>query len=406
MTFPAPTTSTALRRPARRRLAAVTVAAVMLAAACSSTDDPDDSAPAATTPPATTAPAATPTTTEAPPTTTAPPDTAPATTAAPEDLSGDDDAEELAATRAAVVERRVLEELARAWPEPAETVEPSYDRRSPNGLLPDGAYFDHAAIRALFPACPPPDDDNWRSTWYGRLLFTVEEMAEIVGYWDRAYANWDTVISTYGGDPVGTGWRTDEQLAMVYTGGLITAANVSDYLFYETTNDTWSIGYDDVVTPETLNSEIPPSYGPYLWADGTYTMKSLYLRAAAVGYIADESQPEIADRQWAFVLDTGVPTDGQPNPQGVSVADLLAEWMISVYNLEPNKRGEPTAWAMRTLLDTRDLRCVVRAMRSVCGFGGSPDELAAIIGEQAADTLSGGHRFGALMRNLVCPQNT
>lgn len=400
----------------RARWLTALLAAAMLAAACSSTPEDEAAAPATT--------AASPTTG-----TTAPDETAPVTTgSAPTETTEaadaaettapatTDDAEEPEVTEAEADESTAVagertpddaddgasglpdaktgeadaEATAEDDPEAAETAEPSYENRSTGSVFPDNAYYDHDAIRALFPHCPPLDGGSlgeW-APWIG----------EVFDYWDETYKGWDTDSVPLAGRWIASGWWTDEQLDRFRPGAGITAASAREHAEYHSNID-YTTMWSGSNVPQGGAGNIY-SYGPFLWADGTYTFENLYRRLASYGYVNSESERVNLSETLRVVRDSGLP-GGDPNPPEVDVTMLLVEWTVTRYRHPPTMH-EPAAWAMRSLLDARDPGCVAAQMRSVCDYDG--DDMAGVIGEQAAELLDRNHRFGQVLWSLVCPE--
>ena len=152
--------------------------------------------------------------------------------------------------------------------EETETAEPNYEGRSPDSVFPSRAYFDHDAIRALFPECaPPPPVPQWMVDHFAR--------------WDPIYAGWDTDSQRLSGLQIASGWWTDEQLAVWRPDSGITAASARRDGTYSRDLDTvllWPVG------PAPENKVEGYAY-PYKFADGRVTMPTLYARAASRGYV-------------------------------------------------------------------------------------------------------------------------
>lgn len=267
-----------------------------------------------------------------------------------------------------------------------ERAEPDYRNRSPNSVFPLDAFYDHAAIEALFPRCPPPSG--------GSLSEWAPWIGDVLDYWDKTYARWDT-DSGFGSSRVATGWWTDEQLEMWLPGSGITAASAGSDIGYHYANDT--LGLWISYNPPADNPR--PYYYPYMGSDGTYTFEDLYRRIEPLGYRYEQADPDNRSTPRAYIRDEGIP-GSEPNPRGVDVTQVMLEWMLTRY-VEPPTKREPSAWAMRTLLDAHDPSCVKRMMRRVCAYDGN---LTDALGEQAAEVLDRSHHFGRVLWSLVCPE--
>ena len=130
--------------------------------------------------------------------------------------------------------------------------------------------------------------------------------------------------------------------------------------------------------------------------DGTpyYYLRELYLRLeGSVGYVSAGW-----DYKAKWVRDDGLPTIS-PNPTKVRLAKLLWDWMDARYNFVPVDR-EPTAWAMRTLLEARSSNCIGFRMKAHCrsgDFHNSP---------HMRHPSQGGSRLGAVLWSTICPEIT
>ncbi|WP_420446035.1 hypothetical protein [Candidatus Poriferisodalis sp.] len=251
------------------------------------------------------------------------------------------------------------------------------DETSAYSVFPARAYFDHAAIRALFPNCPPPPG--------GSLAGWIDDLFD---HWGGVYAGWDTDSERLSGLQIASGWWTDEQLADWYPGGGITATSARRDGTYDRELDTvklWPVG------PAPAKGPVAHAHYPYRWPDGTYTFRDLYLRAESRGYSADGA-PAGQGVTLTHIRDDGMPGNA-PNPPDVDVANLLIEWMLYRYT-QPPTTGEPAAYAMRTLLEAHNPNCVAAQMRSICDFDGKINE----------PLLHREDRFGRVLWSLVCPQ--
>ena len=253
------------------------------------------------------------------------------------------------------------------------------DETSADSVFPARAYFDHAAIRALFPNCPPPPG--------GSLAGWIDDLFD---HWDGVYAGWDTDSERLSGLQIASGWWTDEQLALWRPGSGITAASARRDGTYDRKLDTvklWPAG------PGPARQTRQHSYSPYRWADGTYTFKDLYLRAESRGFVREEGGPAVgAGVLLSHIRDGGMPGNA-PNPTEVDAGMLLLEWTLYRYTRPPTT-GEPAAYVMRTLLEAHEPNCVAAQMRSICDYDGEITE----------PLLGRDDRFGRVLWSLVCPE--
>ena len=386
------TITTRSRRHSRAVFALL--AAALLAAACS--DDPDTSQP----PPGTEAPEPTFVTVEPADTTSATepavvettvPDTTeapepavvettvPDTTEAPEPTADTVPAD----TTEADSEEPVTDDPDGDGPagadEPDTTEAQPEDETSAGSVFPARAYFDHDAIRALFPNCPPPPG--------GSLADWIDDLFD---NWDGVYAGWDTDSERLSGLQIASGWWTDEQLALWRPGSGITAASARRDGTYDRKFDTvklWPVG------PAPTRQPVPHSYGPHKWADGTFSARNLYLRAESRGYASEEGgHRSTAAESLTHIRDDGMPGNA-PNPTEVDAGMLLLEWTLYRYT-QPPTTGEPAAYVMRTLLEAHEPNCVAAQMRSICDYDGEITE----------PLLGRDDRFGRVLWSLVCPE--
>ena len=271
-------------------------------------------------------------------------------------------------------------DAAQPEPDPAETPETDRDdspepeiRRTPGSAFHDAWYWDHAAIRALFPECPPADvaADSW--------VYRVRD------YWDAAYAGWDLDVRLLppDGTTVASGWWTDEQLDMAYPGLGDTAESAHSHARYDARLDTvylWPVGGGGDLS---VLGGMGVSYAPQLFDDGSYAFENLYRRLTAAGY----TNPGSSDDLLPYVRDDGASGVNLPD---TDVGALLGEWTITRYQYPPTVH-EPAAWAMFTLLDARESGCVVEQMQAVCDSG------------DGEGLLTRDDRFGRVLWSLVCP---
>lgn len=222
----------------------------------------------------------------------------------------------------------------------SETGEPekNYENRSANSQFPesDGFYFDHDEIRAAFSDCAPSFTPDWFSEW-----------AAVI---DDLYAGWDTEATVLSdGSRVATGWWTDENLAARWTPApTADEAKQTGVIGQYGGFSLWGTGSVDVR---------PPSWWLFPWPD---YMIELYDRLAVYGYNAKDAAA------WHWVTDTGItPHHRMPDYEYSETRSLLFWWMMYRYQMPPINK-EPTAWAMRTLLEARDGNCVANAMLWGC----------------------------------------
>ena len=411
MTFHATNTpSPPTRRTAWRRLAVV-AAAAMLAAACSSTSDNADDSDPAVTPPATTAhettvPAATTAAqiAEAPTATAAPLGTTPAVTApdarsdddttSPADITSDENTtpdgdtgpqDTTPAGDTAAGDTPDGDTVNDTGPaetgDTTDTTEPADPaagrpepeiRRTPGALLKDSWYYDHAAIAALFPECPPDSlaADDWR--W------------RVFDYWDETYAGWDLEarVPVAGDPPIAAGWWTAEQLERAYPGYGLTAESARADVRYSAALDAVYLWQGHGGSLSVL-ADLNVSYAPLDLGDDIYAFENLYHRVAAVGY----TNPDTDNDLYPYIRDDGASGGNLPD---TNVADLMWEWTMTRYQYPPTVH-EPAAWAMRTLLTARESECVAEQMQAVCDSG------------EGDGLLARDDRFGRVLWSLVCP---
>ena len=293
-----------------------------------------------------------------------------------------------------------------------------YQNRHPDSVLPasDEYYFDHDEIKVLFPECRAP-----RNPYLPRppIFASIEHDGKIISkdlwrgmaldFWEETFENWDTEIYEIeafvpGTDEtfekqVASGWWTTAQLRMYHPDSTMTADSARLEAAYDEDIELLVlVSFSRPAKELTVNSDwmVAPIKG---WHDGRtyYYLKDLYHRlSGAVDYVSESgssaSQNEIA--RW--VRDDGLPGDG-PNPLEVRPQYLLWDWTDSRYSFMPIDR-EPTAWAMRTLLEARDSACVADQMRDHCESG----EFHA--SPHMRNTSHGGTRLGAVLWSTVCPE--
>lgn len=271
-------------------------------------------------------------------------------------------------------------------PEAVEVAQPYWKYRSVGTAFPDSAFYDHNQIKALFPHCPPQE---------GRSFGWVDD---VFAYWDETYARWDTESQLVEGSDgrsyrIATGWWTDEQLEMFRPGDGITAASARQHAGYWADANYLTLWPAGGVPSGVGIAERYVAFWPRQSADGRYTFENLYRRLESIGYRDTDDDRPTALETLAVVRDDGVSGNG-PNPAGISVGHMLAEWMITRYQFPPTTR-EPAAWAMRTLLTEREALCVAEAMTAVCN---------GQVEEPLSPVLDRDHRFGRVLWSLVCPE--
>lgn len=219
-----------------------------------------------------------------------------------------------------------------------------YENRSPDSVFPaaDAWYFDHDEIRAAFPDCPPA------ARWQMPEWFV--EWAEIP---DALYAGWDserTVLAD--GNVAATGWWTDENLAAFWDPAPTAAEARASGVFGAWGGFSfWGYSGVFVAVPDW-------HYAP--WDAPDAPPDPLFWRLVDDGYTGHNVQPV----KW--VRDTGIiPHRRMADFDTYETAGLLFSWMHYRYQRPPLDR-EPTAWAMRTLLEARDIECVAVQMLWAC----------------------------------------
>lgn len=261
----------------------------------------------------------------------------------------------------------------------------NYKNRSTDSVLPasDIFYFDHDEIAALFPECGPfptsPEARDW--------------LDNIFNFWDRVYANWDTETHNAGGVRLASGWWTTEQIRMRYPHSTITAAEAKANAFYSRSLDfpfLWEPYRHDLTNTEGY------IFYPHKSDDGYVFFPNLYARAAVAGYSSTDAAPATEEELLRLFRDNGIAHPG-PNPPSADVGQMLAEWTVYRYSLPPTTR-EPTAWAMVTLLETRDSNCFVPKMRAICESGEQQES------RHLRHPSQGGSRLGAALWSIVCPE--
>ena len=271
-------------------------------------------------------------------------------------------------------------------PDAAEPVK-NYKNRSPNSVFPanDRYYFDHDEIAALFPECAPfptsPEVREW--------------LDEMYAHWDAAYAGWDTESVVLGGNRIAAGWWTTQQIRMRHPYSALTGESVRRDASYDSDNDYLYL-YSDSETSDLTGS--PYVQVPQKVSDDSYSFEDLYRRLELSGFHSVYGDPANALAHALLMPDTGIANDG-PNPEGTNVGFMMAGWMIYRLSEMPTTR-EPTAWAMRTLLEARDHQCIVPKMRAICKSGEQPESA------HLRHPAQGGSRLGAALWSIVCPEIT
>lgn len=303
-----------------------------------------------------------------------------------------------------------------------EVTRVTYQNRHPDSVFPatDEHYFDHDEVRVLFPECRPDRAGRPVSDWLatdpvvelgledlnGDGYITEDEWYDqALDFWDSVFKDWDTVSSvTSDGREYATGWWTTRQLRMAYPYSTLTAANAPD----EITLDKWVDNLIPVAGSSQNLAGDDWSVRPARFVfDGTeyYYHQSLYLRLVAAG--ASEAATDIdAGRNphtgiiALSVRDDGIAAAG-PNPPKPEVfpGNLLWDWMDVRYSYAPINK-EPTAWAVRTLLETRNAHCVATKMREHCESGAHHESPHMRHPSQA------GSRLGSVLWSTICPEVT
>ena len=263
------------------------------------------------------------------------------------------------------------DEAAQEPDEPIDTAEPTYENRSEGSVFPPRSYFDHDAIRALFPECSPTE-------------FPLPQwMVDHFAHWDWMFAGWDTEThTTYNDKRVASGWWTDERLAAWRPGQGITAESARRNAGYLANTDSLTLW-------ETAGLNTSEMYFyPYISDSVAGAFPTLYERLATVGYVSTDGQIATTDQDLALIRDTSL---AGTNHEGIDLFRLLWNWAQFRTQQAPIDK-EPTAWAMRTLLEARDAGCVAEHMAAVCD--GARDAESPI--------LSRSHRLGKALRSIVC----
>lgn len=255
------------------------------------------------------------------------------------------------------------EEIAEEEPEAEELAEPNYENRSTGSVFPDSAYFDHDAIKTLFPEC---SGDHPAYGW----------IAEVIDYWRETYDGWDTASVRLSGRRIASGWWTDEQINRWEPGAGITAAEARRDAAYDREADyLW-------LSSRKLPQLAADEYAPVWWYPYGDTFPHLGARIGAVEQPLDGAR-DIALR----VRDDGAVGSGD----GGNAGRMLQEWILTRMQFPPTT-AEPTAWAMVTLVEHNAAACVADAMPDVCAS--SNDDIAP--------QLRPLHRLGRALRNLLC----
>ena len=285
----------------------------------------------------------------------------------------------------------------------------NYKNRHPDSVLPadDEHYFDHGEISALFGECAPEGRRRTRVSVPPNLAGEISDMDgngtvdyndylyARLDFWMEVFANWDTEVTEVDGHEVVSGWWTTRQMRMYYPKSSITAASARQHAAYDDSDGYLSL-LPDGLPMEAYEVSIWVEY-PYRhsYEDGSYYyfLESLYKRL-------EDSVPDYASseywelRQW--VTDTGI-VGAEKNGRGVFPNELLLDWMDTRHGFAPIDR-EPTAWAMRTLLEARGASCVATEMRAHCESGEFHPSRHMRHPDQ------GGSRLGSVLWSAICPE--
>lgn len=294
----------------------------------------------------------------------------------------------------------------------------TYQNRSENSVFPatDEYYFDHDEIAALFNDCRsggrPPQSASYvyppPSHMIGKVddvdgdgEFTENDWLEMgLDFWETVFNNWDTETHDVNGKVVASGWWTTEQLRMYYPSGTITPQSVRQEAYYNNGADLlWLEAAASYNKEANVNGDwwVGPSRGKF--DDGTtyYYLKDLYLRLEdSVGFISEPGAVAGWTTEAKLVRDDGIAGDAA-NPRGVRAKLLLWDWVDARYSYVPVDK-EPTAWAMRTLLEARSANCVAARMNAHCRSGEfhtSP---------HMRHPSQGGSRLGSVLWSAICPE--
>ena len=253
-----------------------------------------------------------------------------------------------------------------------------YENRSPDSVFPasDAWYFDHDEIRAAFPDCPPA------ARWQMPAWFV--EWAEIP---DALYAGWDTEATVLrDGNRVATGWWTDENLAARWDPAPTAAeARQSGVIGQSGGFSFWGTSGVYVAPPDWY-------YSP--WDAPDAPPDPLFERLVDEGYTGHNIAP------FRWVRDTGiVPHRQQAGFDEYDTGLLLFRWMRYRYQLPPVDR-EPTAWAMRTLLEARGPECVAVQMLWACDL--SDPMTHPYLSSPHMRNDEHGSRLGLALWSIVC----
>ena len=218
-----------------------------------------------------------------------------------------------------------------------------------------------------------------------------------IDFWTEIYRDWDTAsVRDVSGFELATGWWTTEQLRMRYPKSTITADNAPQLLAY-----SWNIG---ILTGTVAGSNQDYTrstfhHSPFK-AGGFYYFKSLYNRLENdVGYRYVEGEEPLPPEEGArLIKDTGL-SGTKPNPSRIRTdpGQLLWDWMDHRYQYVPVDR-EPTAWAMKSLLEARDSECVAATMREHCESGDFH------LSPHMRHPDQEGSRLGSVLWSLICPE--
>ena len=235
--------------------------------------------------------------------------------------------------------------------------------------------FDHEHIKTLFPECTA-----------GQTGINGPQTQFFYGRWDDMFAVWDreaieiTDRETGSREVIASGWWTDRQLQAYYPGSDMTADNAASRFIFSSNPD--ELGTDSSVSVtawyakpsdfRSLNSAVR-SRG---WTDSTVHRSKLNIG------------------RW--VTETGIGGADAPWPSDVNLGALLAGWTRVRYQYPP-LRGEPSAFAVTTLLTVTSGSCVMAEMQQACevrsNTGRVPEE----------PYLQPDHPLGIVLWNLACP---
>ena len=295
----------------------------------------------------------------------------------------------------------------------------TYQNRSENSVFPadDRHYFDHDEVAALFPECREggrPPQGRWDYGPPNNITVIVDDVngdghigrddwLEMgLDFWESVFENWDTEVHEVGGPGgkgVASGWWTTAQLQMYIPNGEVTPQKARAEAFYGDNSNNVNLLWLYQDQENYLNLNWTTSPVRYIGGDGEthYVHPNLYQRLEdAVGWFSEEPD-NVAN--WSIrsrhIRDDGISGSDQ-NPRNVQIQYLLWEWMDTRYRFVPVDK-EPTAWAMRTLLEARSSNCVAARMNAHCRSGDfhtSP---------HMRHPSQGGSRLGAVLWSAICP---